>query len=260
MAVLDSCPKHNMVAYLEKTEGNAEFHEIIDFLTRSSIHHALTDEGASLERPSEAQPTPSPAPTSEVPLEPKMTYLAQIESDKSLLGNEGDMTLQSVYDLCLSLCAQSMAESVSLKQRFPSKRFSKKQRVHKESVSKQGRKFAKGESSVQGNPLFDEIPKDTVDHMETENAQDEGRTREMVDEDKEINENILSLRCTYTDRQIEGTDEQIKGTEEHIEGTEEQVESTDGQREGTEEQFESTDGQRKGTEDHTEEEIAAQSL
>ncbi|GKF41319.1 hypothetical protein Tco_0124661, partial [Tanacetum coccineum] len=42
MAVLESCPKHNMVAYQEKTEGNAEFHEIIDFLTHSSIHHALT--------------------------------------------------------------------------------------------------------------------------------------------------------------------------------------------------------------------------
>ncbi|GJT98576.1 putative ribonuclease H-like domain-containing protein [Tanacetum coccineum] len=42
MVVLDSCPKHNMVAYLEKPEGNAEFHEIIDFLMRSSIHHALT--------------------------------------------------------------------------------------------------------------------------------------------------------------------------------------------------------------------------
>ncbi|GKA49218.1 hypothetical protein Tco_0742176, partial [Tanacetum coccineum] len=41
MAVLDSCPKHNMVAYLEKSEGNAEFYEIIDFLMRSSIHHAL---------------------------------------------------------------------------------------------------------------------------------------------------------------------------------------------------------------------------
>ncbi|GJU74547.1 hypothetical protein Tco_1265952 [Tanacetum coccineum] len=27
MAVLESCPKHNMVAYLEKTAGNAEFHE-----------------------------------------------------------------------------------------------------------------------------------------------------------------------------------------------------------------------------------------
>ncbi|GJY65595.1 hypothetical protein Tco_0467833 [Tanacetum coccineum] len=42
MAVLESCPKHNMVAYLEKTKGNAEFHEVIDFLARSSIHHALT--------------------------------------------------------------------------------------------------------------------------------------------------------------------------------------------------------------------------
>ncbi|GJV20600.1 putative ribonuclease H-like domain-containing protein, partial [Tanacetum coccineum] len=42
MAVLDSCLKHNMVAYLEKSEGNAEFHKIIDFLKRSYIHHALT--------------------------------------------------------------------------------------------------------------------------------------------------------------------------------------------------------------------------
>ncbi|GJR10841.1 hypothetical protein Tco_0793493 [Tanacetum coccineum] len=33
---------HNMVAYLEKSEGNAECHEVIDFLTRSSIYHALT--------------------------------------------------------------------------------------------------------------------------------------------------------------------------------------------------------------------------
>ncbi|GJR19531.1 hypothetical protein Tco_0968058 [Tanacetum coccineum] len=31
-----------MVAYLEKTDGNTEFHEIIDFLSRSSIHYALT--------------------------------------------------------------------------------------------------------------------------------------------------------------------------------------------------------------------------
>ncbi|GKG65708.1 hypothetical protein Tco_0685370, partial [Tanacetum coccineum] len=37
----------------------------------------------------------------------------------------------------------------------------------------------------------DTIPEDSVDHMETENAQDEGRTREMVDKDKEIDE----IRC-----------------------------------------------------------------
>ncbi|GKG15360.1 hypothetical protein Tco_0357683, partial [Tanacetum coccineum] len=155
-------------------------------------------------------------------------------------------------------------KSVALKQRFPRKSFLKKHRVHKESVSKQGRKFAKGESSVQRDPLFDEIIEDTVDHMNTENAQDEGRTREMVDEDKEIEENVISTEDVLsTDKEgvstdiekvsthrpivstdgskvstdkhnegievhIEGTKENFEGTEEHIEGTEEQVESTDG--------------------------------
>ncbi|GJZ78670.1 hypothetical protein Tco_0643507 [Tanacetum coccineum] len=42
MVAFESCPKHNMVAYLEKTEGNAQFHEIVDFLSRSSIFYALT--------------------------------------------------------------------------------------------------------------------------------------------------------------------------------------------------------------------------
>ncbi|GJX16076.1 hypothetical protein Tco_0216908 [Tanacetum coccineum] len=190
MAVLKSCPKHNMVAYLEKTEGNAEFHEVIDFLARSFIHHALTviagkpvsiseasirsdivfddadgidsllnqlhwmlysfmgsegdltgkhfsgkvtplfasmlvqsteDEGATSERPSEPQPTPSPPHPSEANIAPQSdpsprpsptphipdsipevsgrNHGGQSSSDKSLSGNEGDMTLQSVYDL-----------------------------------------------------------------------------------------------------------------------------------------------------------------
>ncbi|GJU67024.1 hypothetical protein Tco_1253283 [Tanacetum coccineum] len=42
MAALVSCPKHNMVACLEKTKRNAQFHEIVDFLTRSSIYYSLT--------------------------------------------------------------------------------------------------------------------------------------------------------------------------------------------------------------------------
>nr|GEZ00702.1 hypothetical protein [Tanacetum cinerariifolium] len=42
MADLAFAPQHNMVAYLEKTKGNAKFHQIVDFLTSSSIHHALT--------------------------------------------------------------------------------------------------------------------------------------------------------------------------------------------------------------------------
>ncbi|GJW14359.1 hypothetical protein Tco_0018492, partial [Tanacetum coccineum] len=42
MANLEFVDQHNMVAYLEKTEGNSDFHEIVDFLASSSIHHALT--------------------------------------------------------------------------------------------------------------------------------------------------------------------------------------------------------------------------
>ncbi|GJY92415.1 putative ribonuclease H-like domain-containing protein [Tanacetum coccineum] len=38
--------QHNMVAYLEKTEENADFHQILDFLTSSSINFALTELGS----------------------------------------------------------------------------------------------------------------------------------------------------------------------------------------------------------------------
>ncbi|GJT13730.1 hypothetical protein Tco_0860772 [Tanacetum coccineum] len=42
MADLVFVKQHNMVAYLEKTEENADFHQILDFLTSSSINFALT--------------------------------------------------------------------------------------------------------------------------------------------------------------------------------------------------------------------------
>nr|GEX12136.1 hypothetical protein [Tanacetum cinerariifolium] len=42
MALLEYCTKHNMIAYLEKIIENAQFHEIVDFLSRSSIFYALT--------------------------------------------------------------------------------------------------------------------------------------------------------------------------------------------------------------------------
>ncbi|GKF88357.1 copia protein, partial [Tanacetum coccineum] len=116
---------------------------------------------------------------------------------KALYGNENDMTLQNVYDLCLSLCKQVSDQAkeikllkakitkltkqakpvikhhkaylkiVLLQQRFPRKSFSKKHRLHRKSVSKQGRKIAKGESSVQTDLLFDVMPEDKIDHMET---------------------------------------------------------------------------------------------
>nr|GEY17245.1 xylulose kinase-1 [Tanacetum cinerariifolium] len=42
MADLEFVDQHNMVACLERTDGNAEFHQIVDFLTTSLIHYALT--------------------------------------------------------------------------------------------------------------------------------------------------------------------------------------------------------------------------
>ncbi|GKF87677.1 hypothetical protein Tco_0258554, partial [Tanacetum coccineum] len=96
--------------------------------------------------------------------------------------------------------------------------FSKKHKVHKESVSKQGRKKAKGESSV-------------------ENAQSEGRTREMVNEDKEFDEDRLS------------TEEGVSTDFEKV-STDRPIVSIDGSKEGTEEQ-------REGTEDQTKEEITS---
>ncbi|GJT73090.1 putative ribonuclease H-like domain-containing protein [Tanacetum coccineum] len=475
MAALESCPKHNMIAYLEKTEGNVEFHEVIDFLRRSYIYHALTvspvvsttfveqfwtsaksktinnvrhitakiagkvvsiseasirtdlifddadgidtlpnqaifnaiqlmgyegdlsrqlanisvpldhfpvnsltskvfsfmikkgkhfsgkvtplfdtmlvqpaqDEGASSERLSVEQPSPSPTPTGEVPNEslpdsssaqpsevpfeqqpdpspspspkpsprPSPTPIVTGENlgdhssnDTSHSGNEDDMTLQNVYDLCISLCQQVSDQAkeikllkakikklkkqakpvikhhkeylkiISLQQRFPKKSFSKKQRVHTKSVSKQGRKKAKGESEVHRDPLFDVMHEDKIDHMETENAQSEGRTRDMVDEEKEFDEDRLSTEDVVstvkegvstdfekvstdrpkvsTDESKVSTDEQVEGTEESNESTEEIFEGTEEQREGTEDKV-STDEQMEGTEDQTKEEIAS---
>ncbi|GJV08751.1 hypothetical protein Tco_1346407, partial [Tanacetum coccineum] len=102
-------------------------------------------------------------------------------------------------------------KSVSLQQRLARKISLKKQRVHRESVSKQGRKFAKGEPSVHKDPLFDKLLEDTLDYMETEDAQDVGRTRDVVDEEKENDEDVLSTAQQKKD----STDEQSKGTDDH---------------------------------------------
>ncbi|GJT13523.1 hypothetical protein Tco_0860565 [Tanacetum coccineum] len=97
-------------------------------LFTSMLVQPTEDEDATSERPSEPQPTPShphpseanvkpqsnpsprPSPTTHVPdsiLESSGgNHGGHSSSDKSLLGNEGDMTLQSVYDLCISLCTQ----------------------------------------------------------------------------------------------------------------------------------------------------------
>ncbi|GKB08953.1 hypothetical protein Tco_0837265, partial [Tanacetum coccineum] len=308
------CKKQTIVANsTTKAEYVAAANGKVTPLFASMLVQPTEDEGAPSERPSEAQPTPSPPHTSEAPVEPQTdpsprpspsttipdsipessggNHGGHSSSDKSLSGNEGEMTLQSVYDLCISLCTQvsdqakeiqhlkaqikklkkqakpvvthhrAWMKSVSLKQRLAGKRSLKKQWMQRESVSKQGRKFAKGEPSVHKDPLFDEIPEGTLDYMETEDAQDVGRTRDVVDEEKENAEDVLSTaqqkvstdkEKVSTDRPIVSTDGSKVSTDKQKDSTDEQNEGTDDQNEGTDDQTEGTDDQAKGTDDHTE--------
>ncbi|GJT55510.1 putative ribonuclease H-like domain-containing protein [Tanacetum coccineum] len=428
MAVLESCPKHNMVAYLEKTDGNTEFHEIISFLTRSSIHYALTvspvvsttfveqfwmsaksklinnvryitakvagkpvsiseasirsdllfndadgidslpnqaifdaiqlmgfisvfldkqlknvpvpldhfpinaltskvfsfmikkgkhfsgnvtplfdsmlvqpteDEGDTLERQSEPQPIPSPphpstdqhetqtnpsprpSPTSHItdsiPEGSGGNHGGQSSNDRSLSGNEGGMTLQSVYDLCISLCTKvtdqakeikhlkaqikklkkkakpiithhkAWMKSVSMKQRLAGKKSLKKQWMQMESVSKQGRKSAKAEPTVHKDPAFDELDDDAIDYMETEDAQDVGRTRYVVHEEKESAEKEVSTEDALNTAQPKvSTDKEEVSTDRPEEGTDKQKVSTDKEEVSTDRPDEGTVDQNEG--------------
>ncbi|GJR68487.1 hypothetical protein Tco_0014552 [Tanacetum coccineum] len=138
MAVLESCPKHNMVAYLEKTDGNTKFHEIIKLsyaklhlTTMLSLVQPTEDEGDTLERQSEPQPIPSP---------PHLkgsggNHGGQFSIYRSLSWNEGGMTLQSVYDFCISLCTQLDDDTMTKETRIL-KKWEDKLLVHEEKEMK----------------------------------------------------------------------------------------------------------------------------
>ncbi|GJW31580.1 putative ribonuclease H-like domain-containing protein [Tanacetum coccineum] len=170
------------------------------------------DEGEASERPSDSQPIPSPPhpsedqPQTQTDPSPRPSpsiaipdsnpegsggnHGGQSSNDISLSGNEDGLTLQSVYDLCVSLCKQVTAQakeikalkaqvkklkkgvkpllthhkswmkSVALKTRLARKTSLKKKGVQKGYVSKQGRKSVKsfkGEPSVHKDPAFDDL-------------------------------------------------------------------------------------------------------
>ncbi|GJU45241.1 hypothetical protein Tco_1202507 [Tanacetum coccineum] len=175
MAALESCPKHNMIAYLEKTEGNVEFHEVIDFLRRSYIFHALTvpfeQQPDPSPRPS-PRPSPKPSPTPIVPdsiPEPTGENLGDHSSnDTSLSGKDGYMTLQN---------------ATINKPRKQAKPVIKHHKAYLKSVS------------LAAKDAQEELPKNI------------GRTREMVDEDKEFDEVRLSTEdVVSTDKEGVSTD------------------------------------------------------
>ncbi|GKD84080.1 hypothetical protein Tco_1350919 [Tanacetum coccineum] len=91
--------------------------------------------------------------------------------------------------------------------------------MQKESVSKQVRKSAKAEPSVHKDPAFDELDDDEIDYIETEDAQDVGRTRYVVHEEKEIAEKEVSTQdALNTDQPKVSTDRPDEGTIDQTEG------------------------------------------
>ncbi|GKD88743.1 hypothetical protein Tco_1364250 [Tanacetum coccineum] len=237
-------------------------------LFASMLVQPTEDEGAILERPSKAQPTPSPPHPSKAIVEPQSvpsprpspsTYIpdsipessdgnqgGHSSSDKSLSGNEGDMTLQSIKKLKKQAKPvithhRAWMKSVSLKQRLVGKRSLKKTWIQKVSVSKQGRKSAKGEPSVHKDPLFDEIPEDTLDYMGTEDAQDVGRTKDVVNEEKENADAEVSTEdVLITAQQNVSTDKEKVSTDRPKVSTNGSKVSTDKEKDSTDKTYEAT--------------------
>ncbi|GJT13522.1 hypothetical protein Tco_0860564 [Tanacetum coccineum] len=130
-------------------------------------------------------------------------------------------------------------KSVSLKQILAGKKSLKKQWMQKEFVSKQGRKPAKAEPSIHKDPLFDELVDDTLVYMDTKNAQDMGRSRFVVHEEKEREEKEVSTKdVVSTDKEKVSTDRSKVSTDRSRVSTEKEEVSTDIPDEGTDDQTE----------------------
>ncbi|GJZ95686.1 hypothetical protein Tco_0668020, partial [Tanacetum coccineum] len=107
--------------------------------------------------------------------------------------------------------------------------------MQKESVSKQRRKPAKAEPTVHKDPTFDELDDDTMEYMETEDAQDMRRTSYVVHEEKESAEKGVSTEDPLstaqlkvsTDKPEDSTDKPNKGTDNPKVSTDKEEVSTD---------------------------------
>ncbi|GJW31096.1 hypothetical protein Tco_0051128 [Tanacetum coccineum] len=277
MVVLESCPKHNMVAYLEKTEGNAEFHEVIDFLARSSIHHALT-----------VSPVVSTTFVKQFWMSVKSKIINNVRyitakvagkhvsiSEASirsglLFDDEGDLTGKhfsgKVTPLFASMLVQSTKDEGATSERpsepqptpsppHPSEENVEPQYVpsprpsptpHIPDVIPKGRKSAKAEPSVHKDPLFDELDDDEIDNMDTEDAQDVGRSRDVVNEEKE------NADAEVSTEDVLSTAQQKVSTDKEKVSTDRPKVSTDGSKVSTDKEKDSTDRTDEGTDDQTE--------
>ncbi|GJY65739.1 putative ribonuclease H-like domain-containing protein [Tanacetum coccineum] len=227
----------------------------------SMLVQQTEDEGDASERPSDSPPIPSPPhPSEDQPqiqpdLSPRPSPTTHIPD--SIPRSVGIMDSQLSKEIkALKAQVKKLKKGVKplithhkawMKTRLEKKTSLKKKGVHKEYVSKQGRKSVKsfkGEPFVHKDPAFDDLDDfvdvdDTLDYMESEDAQDEGRTSSVVLEEKEsANEGVSTKAPVSTDKQNEGTDKQNEGTDKQDGSTDSTTVSTDRQGEGTADQDE----------------------
>ncbi|GJW61537.1 hypothetical protein Tco_0110872 [Tanacetum coccineum] len=222
----------------------------VTLLFDSMLVQQIEDEGDTSERPSDSPLIPSlPHPKGS-----GGNHGGYSSNDASLSGNEDGLTLQSVYDLCVSLCKQVTAQAKeikALKAQFKKlkkgvkplithhKAWMKTRLARKTSLKKKG-----GEPSVHKDPTFDDLDDfvhvhDTLDYMKSEDAQDEGRTNSVVLEEKEsANEGVSTEAPVSINKQYEGTNKKNDGTDKQDRGTDNTKVSTDRQGEGTADQNE----------------------
>ncbi|GKD22731.1 hypothetical protein Tco_1224434 [Tanacetum coccineum] len=109
-------------------------------------------------------------------------------------------------------------KSVSMKKRLARKKYLKTKLMQKESVSKQGRKPAKSEPTVDKDLDFDDLD-DAIDYMETEDAHDEGTVKDSEEISVSTEDQVSTDKLKVsTDKPNEGTAEPNEGTTEPKDG------------------------------------------
>ncbi|GJV82496.1 hypothetical protein Tco_1522394 [Tanacetum coccineum] len=219
----------------------------------------IEDEGDASERPSDSPPIPSPPhPSEDQPqIQPDLSHIPSPTThipNSIPEGSGGNHGAQAKEIKALKAQVKKLKKGVKplithhkswMKTRLARKTSLKKKGVHKEYVSKQRRKFVKsfkGEPFAHKDPAFDDlddIVDDTLDYMETEDAQDEGRISSVVLEEKENADKEVSTKAPVsTVKPNEGTDKKNEGTDKQDGGTDSTKVSTDRQGEGTADQNE----------------------
>ncbi|GJZ55871.1 ribonuclease H-like domain-containing protein [Tanacetum coccineum] len=226
----------NVLVPLDHFPVNALTSKVFSFMVKKGKHFSgkvtplfsnmlvqqTEDEGEQSERPSELQPQSNPSPR---PL-PTTHISDSILEDSG--GNQGEVTDQAkevkhlkaqikkikMKAKPVSTHHRAWMKSVSLKQSLAGKKSLKKNWMQKKSVSKQGRKSAKAEPPVHKDSLFNKLADDTLYYKETEDAQYVGRTRDVVNEEKEtVDDEVSTEDAISTAQQKVSTDKENVSTD-----------------------------------------------